>query len=77
MADEERPTPDVALDPAETAALQARLERLEQQERWVSNKETLRRVKREAAEIRWRLGLADDEELTMLEDFAEGFDFEA
>jgi hypothetical protein len=65
-----------ALDPTETAALLARLDRLVQQEPWVTNKETLRRVQREAAEIRWRLGLVDEEELATLEDFTEGFDLE-
>lgn len=50
--------------------------RLEQQQVWVANKETLRRVQREAMEIRWRLGLVDDDELAALDDFTEGFDFE-
>lgn len=66
-----------ALDSAEIDALQARLARLEQQQVWVTNKETLRRVQREATEIRWRLGLVDDDELVTLDDFTEGFDFEA
>jgi hypothetical protein len=66
-----------ALSPDETAALTARLERLEQQQAWVTNKETLRRVQGEANEIRWRLGLIDDETYAALDDFAEGFDFEA
>jgi hypothetical protein len=67
---------DSALDPEEIDRLQTRLTRLEQQQVWVANKETLRRVQREAMEIRWRLGLVDDDELAALDDFTEGFDFE-
>jgi hypothetical protein len=67
---------DGALDPEEIDRLQTRLTRLEQQQVWVANKETLRRVQREAMEIRWRLGLVDDDELAALDDFTEGFDFE-
>jgi hypothetical protein len=67
---------DGALDPEEIDRLRVRLTRLEQQQVWVANKETLRRVQREAMEIRWRLGLVDDDELAALDDFTEGFDFE-
>jgi hypothetical protein len=67
---------DSALDPEEIDRLQTQLTRLEQQQVWVANKETLRRVQREAMEIRWRLGLVDDDELAALDDFTEGFDFE-
>jgi hypothetical protein len=67
---------DGALDPEEIDRLRVRLMRLEQQQVWVANKETLRRVQREAMEIRWRLGLVDDDELAALDDFTEGFDFE-
>lgn len=57
--------------------MRAQLARLEQQQAWVTNKETLRRVQREAVELRWRLGLAGDDELTEVDAFTEGFDFEA
>lgn len=68
---------DAGLDPDEAAALRARLERLEQQQAWVTNKETLKRVQREATEVRWRLGLVSDEEYAALDEFGDGFDFEA
>lgn len=57
--------------------MRAQLVRLEQQQAWVTNKETLRRVQREAVELRWRLGLVGDDELTEVDEFTEGFDFEA
>lgn len=67
---------DPGLTADEVAALRARLERLEQQQTWVTSFETLRRVQREAAEVRWRLGLIDDEEYAALDSFADGFDYE-
>ena len=66
-----------ALPPDEAADLRARLKRLEQQQAWVTNKETLKRVQREAAELQWRLGLIGDDEYAALEDFTENFGFEA
>ena len=66
-----------ALSPDEAADLRARLKRLEQQQAWVTNKETLKRVQREAAELQWRLGLIGDDEYAALEDFTENFGFEA
>ena len=71
------PTLSDALSPEEAADLRARLKRLEQQQAWVTNKETLKRVQREAAELQWRLGLIGDDEYAALEDFTENFGFEA
>jgi hypothetical protein len=67
---------DPGLETEEVAALQARLARLEQQQAWATNKETLKRLQREAAEIRWRLGLIDDDEYAALDEFTDGFGFE-
>lgn len=64
------------LSPEEMSELRERLERLDAQQQWVTNKETLKQLQYEAAEIRWRLGLITDEEFTELEDFYEGFNFE-
>ena len=52
-----------------------RLARLEGQRRWITSKPTLSTIMREAAEIKWRLGLISDDEFAELEDFDEDFDF--
>lgn len=68
---------DPGLTPEEIAELEARLVRLERQQTWVTNFETLRRVQREADELRWRLGLIDDDQYAALDSFADGFDYES
>lgn len=63
--------------PEQEGALRARLARLEQQQAWATNKETLKLAQRNAAEVRWRLGLISDEDYAALDDFSDGFEFEA
>jgi hypothetical protein len=65
-----------ALPPEEAEALRAELARLEAQQQWVTNKETLKQLQYDAAEIKWRLGLMSDEEFSDFEDFYESFNFE-
>jgi hypothetical protein len=60
----------------ETAQLQERLELLERRQRAITNKETLRELQYEAAEVRWRLGLMTDEEFEELEEFHDSFTFD-
>jgi hypothetical protein len=65
-----------ALPPEEAEALRTELARLESQQQWVTNKETLKQIQYDAAEIKWRLGLMTDEEFAAFEEFYEGFSFE-
>lgn len=60
----------------ETAQLQERLELLERRQRAITNKETLRELQYEAAEVRWRLGLMTDEEFEEFEEFHDSFTFD-
>ncbi|MDH4119775.1 MAG: hypothetical protein OEX04_17425 [Acidimicrobiia bacterium] len=65
-----------ALTPEEADRLRTELAQLEAQQQWITNKETLKQLQYDAAEIKWRLGLMTDEEFTEFEDFYEGFHFE-
>lgn len=60
----------------ETAQLQERLGLLERRQRAITNKETLRELQYEAAEVRWRLGLMTDEEFEEFEEFHDSFTFD-
>lgn len=60
----------------ETAQLQERLELLERRQRAITNKETLRELQYEVAEVRWRLGLMTDEEFDEFEEFHDSFTFD-
>lgn len=62
--------------PEETEELRERLSLLERRELVITNKEALRELQYEAAEIRWRLGLITDEEFEELEEFHDGFSFD-
>ena len=64
------------LSTEEEERLTSRLAQLDEQQRWITSKPTLRAIMREVAEIRWRLGQMSDEEFTEFEDFYEDFDFE-
>ena len=65
------------LTPAEAAEIQLRLGNLDRLQRVITNKEALRELQYEAAELRWRLGLMTDEEFTEFEDFHDSFTFDA
>lgn len=65
------------LTPAEAAEIQSRLDNLDRLQRVITNKEALRELQYEAAELRWRLGLMTDEEFTEFEDFHDSFTFDA
>ena len=56
--------------PEETAEMETRLENLDRLQRVVTNKETLRELQYEAAELRWKLGLMTDEEFSEFEEFS-------
>ncbi len=64
------------LDQAEVDELRERLDLLERRQRVITNKEALRELQYEAAEIRWRLGLMSDEEFAEFEEFHDGFTFD-
>jgi hypothetical protein len=59
----------------EKAALRRRLDELRHLESGLTNKEALRTLQYEIAEIRWQLGELSDEELADAEDFL-GFNFD-
>ena len=60
----------------ETAEMQNRLENLDRLQRVVTNKEALRELQYEAAELRWKLGQMTDEEFAEFEDFHDSFTFD-
>lgn len=60
---------------SERGDLEQRLEDLIHVESGLTNKEALRTVQYEIAEIRWKLGLLSDEEFAEVEDFL-AFNFE-
>ncbi len=60
----------------EAEQLQAHLDLLERRQRVITNKEALRELQYEAAEVRWRLGLISDEEFAEFEEFYDGFMFD-
>ena len=62
--------------PEETAEMETRLENLDRLQRVVTNKETLRELQYEAAELRWKLGLMTDEEFSEFEEFHDSFTFD-
>ena len=64
------------LSAEETAQLQEKLALLERRQRVITNKETLRELQYEAAEVRWRLGLMSDEEFEEFEEFHDSFTFD-
>lgn len=64
------------LSPEETEELQQRLDLLQRRQRVITNKETLRELQYEAAELRWRLGLMSDEEFEEFEQFHDSFTFD-
>ena len=56
--------------------MQTRLENLDRLQRVVTNKEALRELQYEAAELRWKLGLMTDEEFEEFEEFHDNFTFD-
>jgi hypothetical protein len=60
----------------EVKELEVRLDLLERRQRAITNKETLRELQYEAAELRWRLGLMSDEEFEEFEEFHDSFTFD-
>jgi hypothetical protein len=65
-----------AMTPDEVDELRQRLDLLERRQRVITNKETLRELQYEAAELRWRLGLITDEEFEEFEEFHDSFTFD-
>ena len=65
-----------AMTPDEVDELRQRLDLLERRQRAITNKETLRELQYEAAELRWRLGLITDEEFEEFEEFHDSFTFD-
>lgn len=65
-----------SMTPEEVDALRQRLDLLERRQRVITNKETLRELQYEAAELRWRLGMITDEEFAELEEFHDNFTFD-
>jgi hypothetical protein len=55
---------------------ESRLDNLDRLQLVVTNKEALRELQYEAAEIRWKLGLMTDEEFHEFEDFHDSFTFD-
>jgi len=63
------------LTPEERSSLEERLAELIHVESGLTNKEALRTVQYEIAEIRWKLGQLSDEEFAEIEEFM-AFNFE-
>lgn len=63
------------LSPEERSSLEERLAELIHVESGLTNKEALRMVQYEIAEIRWKLGQLSDEEFAEIEEFM-AFNFE-